>query len=128
MVHALSSAYLIENRDHVFFAANAGKPENRLAQHFLRRISKDALSTSIPAGDHTFNRLSDDRVVGRFNDCRKQLQPFKFGSGDDKFLGRTNRTLARCIVIGGHCILGTSLYSFSPKLYVKRSWRVASET
>jgi hypothetical protein len=64
---------LIENRDHVVFAANAGKPENRLAQHFLRRISKDALSPSVSAGDHTFNRLSDDRVVGRFKDCRKQL-------------------------------------------------------
>jgi hypothetical protein len=128
MVHPLSSAYMIENCDHVVFAANAGKPENRLAQHFLRRISKDALSAPIPAGDGAFYRLSDDRVVGRFNDCRQQLQPFKFGSGDDKFLGRTNRTLARRIVIGGHWIHGTSLYSFSPKLYVKRSWRVASET
>jgi hypothetical protein len=93
MVHALPSAYLIENRDHVLFPTNAGKPENRLAHHFLRRISKDALGTAVPASDDAFYRLSDDCVLGGFNDCRQALQPFKFDSRDEKFFGRADGTL-----------------------------------
>jgi hypothetical protein len=106
MVHALPSAYLIENRDHVLFPTNAGKPENRLAQHFLRRISKNALSTAVPAGDDAFYRLSDDCVVGEFNDCRQPLQPFKLGFRDEKFFGRAHGTLARRNAIDGHQIHG----------------------
>src|ERR1700740_146501 len=52
-------------------AIRRDQSHNRRANHFVGRISEDALCPNIPTGDDTIQIFSDDRIVGRSNDGRE---------------------------------------------------------
>src|SRR6267143_490721 len=73
MVNFAAGANALENRTFLVEPIRWYQHCNRLTYCFLRCIAKQTFGSLVPTSDDTIQVFADDCVVGRFNDCRKQL-------------------------------------------------------
>jgi hypothetical protein len=59
--------------DDIFFAVALGRNQHRhgASDGLVRRVAEQSLGPLVPGDDPAFERLADDRIVGRFDDRRQ---------------------------------------------------------
>ena len=72
MLDSLTEPYAPQNVIFFLVAFGRNNQGHRLADRFVGRIAEQALRSRVPRGNDPVERLADDCVVGRGNDCSQQ--------------------------------------------------------